>query len=633
MATVANSVPQTEESAAAGALMFARLMGLLTTAFGAAVLIGWRLEEPLLVQGFPSSLTMTPNSAAGFVLAGLGLLALTFRITRPLARLFGLLMIFGAGATLSQDITGHDLGLDQLLFTVPPEVADRVWPGRMSPGAALALIIIGCTLVTTARQGWLLIAITECMLIAILVLAITNLIGHSYEITQLYNPFPFTAMPIHMGIMLALTAAGLSAACPDRGFAKSVLDPSAGGQMMRRLLPGIVIVPVLLGWIVHRGLIREVYSDAAGTALFAVSTIVIMTFFIWLTSVALRHSDQERQDALVELHRQRESLRMTLVSIADAVVATDHRAEVSLMNAAAQALTGWTLSEARGRPLHEVFHIVDETSGEPLGDPTAEALKDNQIVGLVECNLVRKDDSRIPIEHTTAPILNQKGKAGGAVLIFRDITERRRAEEQQRMMVGELNHRVRNVLMIVQSLVQASAQHTGDKSAKEMSKTLTDRVQSLGRAHELLLNTHWTGASFKQMVEMELAPYGQDNPRKIVLRGRDVLLTPQCTSVIAMALHELATNAAKYGALSTPEGELSVKWAVRRSVLTINWVERNIEVRDGRSSGFGTRLIDRGIRQNLGGDATLDFHDNTLAVTMSIPLEDGVEVKSARVGT
>src|SRR5690606_1513882 len=130
-------------------------------------------------------------------------------------------------------------------------------------GAALALILIGCVLVTTARQGWLLIAITECMLIAILVLAITNLIGHSYEITQLYNPFPFTAMPIHMGIMLALAAAGLSAACPDRGFAKSGLDPSAGGQMMRRLLPGIVIVPVLLGWIVHRGLIREVYSDAA----------------------------------------------------------------------------------------------------------------------------------------------------------------------------------------------------------------------------------------------------------------------------------------------------------------------------------------------------------------------------------
>jgi PAS domain S-box-containing protein len=360
-----------------------------------------------------------------------------------------------------------------------------------------------------------------------------------------------------------------------------------------------------------------------------VSTIVIMTFFIWLTSVALRHSDQERQDALVELHRQRESLRMTLVSIADAVIATDHRREVSLMNAAAEALTGWTLPEARGRPLSEIFPIVDEKTGNPLGDPTAQAQRENEIIGLMECSLIRKDESKIPIEHTTAPILNQKGKVGGAVLIFRDITDRRRAEDQQRMMVGELNHRVRNVLMIVQSLVQASAQHTGDKSAKEMSKTLTDRVQSLGRAHELLLNTHWTGASFKQMVEMELAPFRQDSPRKIVLRGKDVLLTPQCTSVIAMALHELATNAAKYGALSRPEGELSVKWAVKRSILTINWIERNIEVRDGRSTGFGTRLIDRGIRQNLGGDATLEFHDNTLTVTMSIPLEDGVQVKPA----
>lgn len=624
---MANSVPQTHEAAAAAALVFARLIGLLTTVFGAAVLIGWRLEEPLLVQGFPTSLTMTPNAAAGFVLAGVGLLALTFRMAVPLARLLGLLLIFGAGATLSQDIAGHDLGIDQLLFTVPRDVADRAWPGRMSPGAALALVLIGCVLVTTARQGWLLIAATECMLVAILVLAITNLIGHSYEITQLYNPFPFTAMPIHMGIMLALAAAGLSAACPDRGFAKSVLDPSAGGQMMRRLLPGIVIVPVLLGWIVHRGLIREVYSDAAGTALFAVSTIVIMTFFIWLTSVALRNSDQERQDALIELHRQRESLRTTLVSIADAVIATNHRGEVALMNGAAEALTGWALAKARGRPLPEIFRIADEKTGEPLGDPTAKALQDNEIVGLVECSLIRDDGSKLPIEHTTAPILNQKGRAGGAVLIFRDVTDRRRAEDQQRMMVGELNHRVRNVLMIVQSLVHASAQHTGHKSAEEMSKTLTDRVQSLSRAHELLLNTHWTGASFKQMVEMELAPYREDNPRKLTVRGRDVLLSPQCTSVVAMALHELATNAAKYGALSRPEGELSVKWTTRRSVLTVNWVERNIEVRDGRSSGFGMRLIDRGIRQNLGGDATLDFHDDTLAVTMTIPLEDGVQVK------
>src|SRR5690606_27966009 len=127
------------------------------------------------------------------------------------------------------------------------------------------------------------------------------------------------------------------------------------------------------------------------------------------------------------------------------------------------------------------------------------------------------------------------------------------------------------------SLVQASAQNVDTKSAEEMAKVLADRLQSLSRAHELLLETQWSGASLKSMVERELEPYRIGETGNITIKGSDVLLPPQCTSVVAMALHELATNAAKYGALSSPKGKLDVRWSMRGSTLTVKWKESGLE--------------------------------------------------------
>ena len=606
----------------AASVVFARLISLFAIALGAAVLFGWYMEEPLLKQGFVNSITVKANAGIGFIVSGVGLLLLTYRATRPLARLLGLLLLVAALATLSQDFAGWDLKIDEWLFFDRAGRANFGAPGRVSPGAAVSFMLIGAVLMTTARSALLLIALTEIMLAGILVISITNLIGHSYEFNQNYNPFPFTVMPIHMGVSLALVASGLSAACPDRGFARAVLDTSAGGQMIRRLLPGIVAIPILIGWFVHRGLLKEVFTDAVGTAVFAVSSIIVLAGFAWLTATALRRFDSESQETLFELHEQREWLTTTLVSIADAVIATDRAGVVQIMNPVAERMTGWTFQEARSDTIEAVFHIIDETTGEPVTNPVVEALRENKVLALEDIILVRKDEKTFPIEYTCSPILNARGRVSGAVLIFRDITDRRRIEEQQDMLVSELNHRVRNVLMIVQSVVQANAQYTAGKSTEEMARVLANRLHSVGRAHELLLDTQWSGASLSKMVELELAPFRQDGSDKVKVRGRDVLLPPQCTSVVAMALHELTTNAAKYGALSTPKGKLSVTWTVRGTRLTINWKETQTKVPKSREAGFGMSLIDRGIRQNLGGETQMDFTDDGLTVTMRIPLGD-----------
>ena len=143
------------------------------------------------------------------------------------------------------------------------------------------------------------------------------------------------------------------------------------------------------------------------------------------------------------------------------------------------------------------------------------------------------------------------------------------------MLVGELNHRVKNALAIVQSLVQASLRQATTAPAKAMAQTLAERLQALHRAHDLLLESQWSGASLKAMVERELEPYQREGGPKITIKGPDVLLPPQCTSILAMTLHELATNAVKYGALSVNTGQLGVSWkSGRGNRLFLVWEER-----------------------------------------------------------
>lgn len=616
LAAIGKKPPELNRSA----VRFARAVGIMVTVLGLGILVGWRLEAPLLNEGVPSSLTITPNSAAGISMSGLGLLALTYRLSRPLARVLGLLLVIGAGTILSHEITGNRTSFDYLLFDLLTDGGSKAASLDISPGAKISFILLGGVLLLTARQALLFKIIVELLLAATLMLSITNLIGHSYEVNQRFNPFPFTQMPIHLGVVQALLVAGFSFACPDRGFSRALLDTSAGGQMIRRLLPGIIIIPILLGWAVHRGLTTGLYGSTVGIAAFAVLTILIMAGFSWLTSIALRNADADRDRALRDFQKQRDSLQTILVSIADAVIVVNPNGRIVFMNPVAESITGRQAKTAVDQFVTDVFPIKEENSGIPIDDPAIRAMTESDSIALYEALLERGDGSSVPIQFSSAPVLNRRGKVEGAVIIFRDISHRRQAEEQMNMLVRELNHRVRNVLMIVHSVVKASAEYTGKKSAGEMVNVLLERLRALGRAHELLLETHWTGADLKRMLQEELEPYQMHDPGKIKLQGKEIFLPPQCTSVVAMSLHELATNAAKYGALSTKKGRLKVSWTLRGSKLTIKWAESNITIPKLREGGFGSSLIEKGIRENLGGETKVEYATNSLTVTLRIPL-------------
>src|SRR5918996_1784288 len=558
-------------------LLVARLAAFVVAAIGGFILFAWQLNAPELKDAFPGLSSMTPVAAVGIIAAAVGLFCLTFRAIHPLARLIGFALVVLGLAVLTQDILGFNLGIDQALVSDDRLAAGVAQSGQlhMAPGITGLLIMFGLALLY-AKQGGISSAFSQIIALIILAQVLIVLAGYAYGVATYYYPFPFTDMTMTGAICGFLLAFGLLAASPEYGIAAAIVEQSPAGEMLRRLLPGILVLPLVIGWFAHQAEEATYYDSAATLAIFAVASILVLALFAWTTIGAVRRADRDRNAALMELRGQREWLSTTLASIGDGVIATDPNGSVLLLNKIAEQMTGWLGPEARGRPIWEVFRVINENTRKPVDDPALKALRERAVTRFESgALLVTRDKRELPVEHCGAPIIGFDGSLAGAVLIFRDVTERRRTAQRQTMLVGELNHRVKNALAIVQSLVQASLRQATSKPAQAMAQTLAERLQALHRAHDLLLESQWSGASLKAMVERELEPYQREGGPKIVMRGADVLLPPQCTSILAMTLHELATNAVKYGALSSNSGQLGISWKTARgNRLLLTWEER-----------------------------------------------------------
>jgi len=197
-----------------------------------------------------------------------------------------------------------------------------------------------------------------------------------------------------------------------------------------------------------------------------------------------------------------------------------------------------------------------------------------------------------------------------------DITERREAEERQALLAREVDHRAKNAMAIVQSLVKL----TKANSISDYIAVIEGRIKALSRAHTLLSDSRWQGADLSRLVDEELAPYRSGNADRIGVSGRDVLLEPTTAQTLALALHELATNAAKYGALSDASGKLALSWELRPNAIIITWRETGgPSVLPPSTSGFGTRIITSTIERQLGGQTTFDWRPEGLWCTLSVP--------------
>jgi two-component sensor histidine kinase/CheY-like chemotaxis protein len=199
-----------------------------------------------------------------------------------------------------------------------------------------------------------------------------------------------------------------------------------------------------------------------------------------------------------------------------------------------------------------------------------------------------------------------------------DVTDRKEAEERQVLLAREVDHRARNALAIIQSIIRL----TRAKSVDDYVATVEGRIKALALAHTLLSDSRWHGADLGTLVAEEFAPYRSGN--KVEIKGPNVSLSPATAQGIALALHELATNAAKHGALSSLKGKVSLTWQLQQpDILTLHWVESGgPPIRTPSARSFGLKVIKASIEQQLGGQATFDWNPKGLRCDLAIALRE-----------
>jgi PAS domain S-box-containing protein len=210
---------------------------------------------------------------------------------------------------------------------------------------------------------------------------------------------------------------------------------------------------------------------------------------------------------------------------------------------------------------------------------------------------------------SAGPLVDENKTNVGSIVTLTDITERKRAEEQQTMLVAELNHRVKNILAIVQSVAAQTMRSSG--SFEHFADAFAGRLKALAIAHDILTETRWIGIGLSELLATVLAPYRSPEGTRISISGPAVLLPARTVVPLSMVLQELTTNAAKYGALSTRRGKIEITWKTTGNVdqsVELVWQEREgAKVKPGASAGFGTKLIDHVIHHDLDGTTKVEF--------------------------
>ncbi|MBI3675362.1 MAG: response regulator [Proteobacteria bacterium] len=240
----------------------------------------------------------------------------------------------------------------------------------------------------------------------------------------------------------------------------------------------------------------------------------------------------------------------------------------------------------------------------------------------LEARFIRPDGEARWCVVTAAASFDGAGKLLRMSGVTADITERKRAEERHALLAREVDHRAKNALSVVQSIVRLTRAPTTDAYVK----AIEGRIATLSHAHTLLSESRWQGASLHSLVEDELAPYGAERPNRVTLNGTSIKLEPAAAQSFALVLHELATNSAKYGALSSDIGTLDVTWERYGESVALDWLERGgPPVTAPSRTGFGMHVIRASVETQLRGTVSLDWRKEGLHCTLTMATNEDSE--------
>jgi len=302
----------------------------------------------------------------------------------------------------------------------------------------------------------------------------------------------------------------------------------------------------------------------------------------------------------------------------DAIVSKDLNGVINSWNAGAQRLFGYTAEETIGQPI--TMLMPPERRDEEPG--ILERIRRGERIEHYETVRMCKDGSLVDISLTVSPLKNADGKIVGASKIARDISERKRDERRRKLLINELNHRVKNTLASVQSICAQTFRGDGRCGPREFEQ----RLVALARAHDILTRESWDGADLQELAGNVIAPLCNDVGNRVDILGPRLRVRPKVALSLSMALHELCTNAVKYGSLVEGQGRVELGWSVRRSAgenrLRLRWEESGgPTVKPPSRTGFGTKLLERAVARELRAQVQLQFLPLGVVCDIEAPLE------------
>ncbi|WP_456733490.1 PAS domain S-box protein [Bradyrhizobium sp. USDA 3364] len=297
----------------------------------------------------------------------------------------------------------------------------------------------------------------------------------------------------------------------------------------------------------------------------------------------------------------------------DAIISKNLDGIITSWNKAAERIFGYAATEAIGQPI--TLLIPEDRLSEEREILTR--IRRGERIDHFETVRRRRDGSSIVVSLTVSPVKDAHGKIVGASKIARDITQQKRNQEHISILAREAEHRSKNILSNVQAIINLSQSDT----AEGLKEVISGRIQAMANVHSLFVETRWIGAEVSAIAKQEFAPYLEESDEKrIVMDGLQTMLEPAAAQAIAVVLHELATNATKYGALSIASGRIELAWSQTEDRrLTLRWTELGGPgINAPRRKGFGSRLIE-GTISPLGGKVLFEWRAEGLVCEIVLP--------------
>ena len=301
----------------------------------------------------------------------------------------------------------------------------------------------------------------------------------------------------------------------------------------------------------------------------------------------------------------------------DAIISKTLEGIITSWNSAARRIFGYSAEEMIGQHIGRLIPAGREQEEEFIID----RVRAGERIDELETVRQHKSGRLIAVSLTVSPVHAADGRFIGVSKIARDISEQKRLQEAQRLLDREVNHRSKNLLAVVDSIIRQTAKQS---SGEDLTRRITQRLRALAANQDLLIESSWRGAEMRELVTSQLVHIDGLVDTRVSLSGESLVVTPVAAQALGMAIHELALNAVAFGALTSPEGRVAVDWRLEQPadgpMLVVTWRETGgPPVTRPERTGFGTTIIERITGQALGGEVTVTYAPSGLQWEVRAP--------------